>query len=376
MRLLLVSEIALACTLLVAATLLVRSFFNLSRVDRGFDPTGRVGVQMGFGKGTDPAGRLALATRISDELTHLPGVEAVAWSDGGPLTGSNDLYFYDWLPDAPTPQLVNLSVASAHVGADFFDIYRIRLLKGRTFAPGEPADNVIVDDRLAASFWPNSDPVGRTFRGGQMAWHVIGVVKAVRRTIIEQREVQMYQPLRPRGGEIITLKCGAACPSEGVIRQHLQSAVSGVSVYQVLPMDERYAADLAQPRATASLAFAFAAVSLIATGGGLFSALSHSVGRRRREFGIRFALGASTRAVRTLVLRESAAVLLVGAAVGVLASWAVASTLASIQYRVSVSDPISWLAVLGVLTLASLMACWRPVRAAGQIDPVALLKEE
>jgi putative ABC transport system permease protein len=141
-------------------------------------------------------------------------------------------------------------------------------------------------------------------------------------------------------------------------------------------MDERYAADLAQPRATASLAFAFAAVSLIATGGGLFSALSHSVGRRRREFGIRFALGASTRAVRTLVLRESAAVLLVGAAVGVLASWAVASTLASIQYRVSVSDPISWLAVLGVLTLASLMACWRPVRAAGQIDPVALLKEE
>jgi predicted permease len=376
MRFVLVSEVALAFVLLVGATLLVRSFLNLSHVDRGFDPTGRVAVQVAFGATGDPIGRAVLADRIAEEVKQLPGVQAVTWSEGGPLTGSNSLYFYDWLPDSRTTQPVKLMVAGAHVGPDFFDIYRMRLLRGRAFAPGEPDDSVIVDDRLAAALWPDTDPVGRTFRGGRMAWHVVGVIKAVRRAVIEDRDVQMYQPLRPGGGQIITLKCGAACPSEGVIRQHLPAAIPGVKIYQVLPMDERYAADLAQPRAAATLAFAFAAVSLLAAAGGLFSSTSHSLGRRRREFGIRLALGASSAAVRELVFRESAVVLILGVAVGSLGSWALASALSSIQFGISISDPTIWLTVFVVLSAATILACWRPVRAAGQIDPAALLKTD
>jgi putative ABC transport system permease protein len=115
---------------------------------------------------------------------------------------------------------------------------------------------------------------------------------------------------------------------------------------------------------------------VLSAGGGLFSVLSYAVGRRRREFGIRAALGASPRQIRGLVLRDGAQVAAAGLGLGIAASAALARVLASMEYGVTGFDPLSWSLVLGLLAATTMLASWRPARTAARVDPIALLREE
>jgi predicted permease len=375
---LLIAEMALATTLLTGSTLLVRSFINISRIDRGFDPTGRVGVSIWFDRSVQgrPV-RSAIAERAENELRSLPSVQRVVWSSGGPMVSGN-LYFYDWHTDQAGASPVHLNIDSVHVGPDFFDIYDIPFIRGRTFEPNEPSENVVIGERLATTLWPNSDPIGHTFGAtGDLHFRVIGVVKEIRRALIEQPHVQLYEPrsLDSYGG-LLSLKCATRCPSEGVIRQRLLSAVPGIQVFHVTPMEETYLADLAQPRASAALALVFAAMALLAAAGGLFGVLNHAVARRKREFGIRVALGASMRALRMLVLKDGFRIVLIGGCIGLVGAWAAARGLSAVQFGVTVSDPLSWAIVLGILAASAMSACWQPARAATRVDPAILLRDE
>jgi putative ABC transport system permease protein len=147
-------------------------------------------------------------------------------------------------------------------------------------------------------------------------------------------------------------------------------------VNDVRLLDDVYFEELARPRATAALGFTFAAIAVLAAAGGLFSVLSYAVGRRRREFGIRTALGASPVQIRRLVLRDGLVVALTGIAIGAAAAWPLARALASLQYGVTMSDSVSWAAVLTLLGLTTLAASWRPARTAAGCDPILLLREE
>jgi putative ABC transport system permease protein len=144
----------------------------------------------------------------------------------------------------------------------------------------------------------------------------------------------------------------------------------------VRPLDDRYFEELARPRAAAALSVAFAAVATIAAAAGLFSVLSFAVGRRRHEFGIRIALGATPGQVRRLVVGDGVRVALAGIAVGTIAAVALSRALSSLQYGVTPGDPITWAAVVGVITTTTMMASWRPARQAMRTDPLVLLKDE
>ena len=137
-----------------------------------------------------------------------------------------------------------------------------------------------------------------------------------------------------------------------------------------------YREQFAGPRAAAGLAFAFALVSLLAAAGGLFSVLSYAVGRRRREFGIRAAMGARPRQLGVIVLRESLGVAAVGLVAGVLLAWALSRALASLAFGVTVANPLVWGAVAGVIGAATLLAAWRPAVGAMRADPLVLLRDE
>jgi putative ABC transport system permease protein len=141
-------------------------------------------------------------------------------------------------------------------------------------------------------------------------------------------------------------------------------------------LDYVYFEELARPRASAALGFTFAAIAVIAAAGGLFSVLSYAVGRRRREFGIRTALGASRAQIRRLVVHDGMMVALAGIAIGAAAAWSLARTLESLQYGVTMGDPLSWGAVFALLLVTTLAAAWRPARAAASADPIMLLREE
>ena len=175
---------------------------------------------------------------------------------------------------------------------------------------------------------------------------------------------------------MISIRCGSACPDVTLIRRRLTELSPHVRVIDVSPLDRVYFKQLATPRAAAAMGFAFAAVAIVAAASGLFTVLSYGVSRRRREFGIRTALGSSPAQIRGLVLRDGLTVALAGVAIGSVAAWWLARGLASLEYGVTPADPVTWSLVFGVIGVTTMAACWWPARQATHVDPVMLLREE
>jgi predicted permease len=381
-RLLSVVEIALACTLMAGMSLLVRTFVNLTRIEQGFDTNGLTVVELQRQRpsaAAPPPPAQAFA-ETGELLRRLPGVERVTWSNGAPATAFAELHFgSDWQSDVPGSSPVSLEAEGSYISRDFFDVYGIGLLRGRGFQPGDSADRVVIDERVAGVLFPGGGAVGHSFLMGKTRLEVIGVARTVHRLMIERdRDFPMiYWPFEAAGRQAtLSMRCRGVCPSEGVIRRALLDAPAGLSVKSVQQAADVYEDDLSEPRLTAAVAAIFAVISLLAAAGGLFGLLSHAVGRRRREFGIRTALGASAREIGAMVLREGAGVAVVGLALGSTGAWLLSRAIASVQYGVSLDDPVTWVPVIGALAAAILLASWRPARAAMRVDPVDLLREE
>lgn len=377
---LLIGEIALACTLLVGAALLVRSFINLTLSDRGLDTKDVVTATMSLPSSAfpDKSARSIIARSLEDQIRALPGVQQVAWSYGLP-PGSGAFSFGNWQSDVPGAPLVDMIVEHSKVGPEFFALYGIPLLRGRTFQPSDSPDSVIVGERLALALWPGLDPIGRRFSFEQQRFHVIGLAREIHHPSLEARRnrPEFYEPLDAvHSYAALSIRCGGTCPNEAIIRQRLGATHPAVQVHDVRLLDDVYFEELARPRASAALGFTFAAIAVIAAAGGLFSVLSYAVGRRRREFGIRTALGASRSQIRRLVLRDGMTVALAGIAIGAAAAWSLGRTLVSLQYGVTMADPLTWSVVFALLFLTTLAASWRPARAAASADPIMLLREE
>jgi ABC-type antimicrobial peptide transport system permease subunit len=178
-------------------------------------------------------------------------------------------------------------------------------------------------------------------------------------------------------GEIfLALRCDDRCPSLPAVRDAVRSLSAQVLVTQLGTMDDAYLKELARPRAAAALATLFGIVALLACAGGLFSVLSAAVVARRREFGIRVALGIEPARLRRLVMSDAAGLAIVGLAFGCFGGWVLSRSLASLAYGTDATDAQSWAAVSVVLGIVLLGAAWRPATNATRVDPVALLREE
>jgi predicted lysophospholipase L1 biosynthesis ABC-type transport system permease subunit len=210
-------------------------------------------------------------------------------------------------------------------------------------------------------------------------YEVIGVARELNTPTLDARldGPEFYLPFTGVGAyAMLSVGCDAGCPDPALLRQRISTTHPAVRVNEVRTLDSSYAELLARPRAAAALAFAFAVIAVLAAAGGLFSVLSYAVGRRRREFGIRAAVGASPSQLGRVVMREGGVVTLAGVVIGAIAAMALGRALASLQYGVTASDPISWTMILGAITLTTLVAAWRPAHEAIRTDPVVLLREE
>lgn len=379
-RALLVGEIALACTLLVGATLLVRSFINLSNAERGLNVDGVLVTSMSLSPPTftDRAARAAAARTIEEQVRQLPGVQQVAWTYGLPPDGGA-ISFGNWQSDAPGAPIVDMVVNRYSVGPEFFGLYGIPLLRGRTVEPSDQPGAVVVGERLAGVLWPGLEPVGRTFSFQKERFQVVGLVREIHHPSLDARidRPEFYQPFAGVGSyAMMSIRCATTCPNAALVRQRIVATHPAVRVVDAQPLEDVYFEQLARPRAAAALGFAFAGVAVLAAAGGLFSVLSYAVGRRKREFGIRTALGASPAHIRRVVLRDGLAVALTGIAIGSVAAWSLGRALVSLQYGVTVADPVTWTFVLGVLGFTTILASWRPARQATRVDPVLLLRED
>lgn len=379
-RALLVGEIALACTLLVGATLLVRSFINLASAERGLDVEGVLVTSLSLAGPAFPdrTARATAARAIEDQVSQLPGVQHVAWSYGLPPDGGA-ISYGNWQSDAPGNPVVDMNVDRYRVGREFFAMYGIPLLRGRTFEPSDRQGSAVIGERLARTLWPGLDPIGRTFSFQKERFQVVGLVREIHHPALDTSidRPEFYEPFAGVGSyAMMSIRCGAACPTTAVIRQRVLATHRAVQVVDVQALEDVYFEQLARPRAAAALGFAFAGVAVVAAAGGLFSVLSYAVGRRKREFGIRAALGASPDHIRRVVLRDGFVVAVSGVAIGSVAAWSLGRALASLQYGVTITDPLTWTFVLALLGLTTVVASWRPARQAMRADPVLLLREE
>ena len=379
-RALLVGEIAFACALLVGATLLVRSFINLANADRGLETRGVLTAWLAIsdpGLG-DQATRVAAARTVEDRIRALPGIGQVAWSFGAPPFGGI-LSWGDWRSDAPGAPVVNTMLNRYHVGPEFFELYDIPLLRGRPVRASDPRGTVVVGERLAGMLWPGLDPIGRSFAFEQERFYVVGLAREIHHPSLNVRNdrPEFYEPFAGMDQNArLSLRCAGPCPDTASVTQQLRTGHRGVRVLEVQALENVYFEQLARPRAAAALGLTFAGVAVLAAAGGLFGVLGYAVRRRRREFGVRAAMGASPLQLQRLVVREGLAVAVLGITLGTATAWTGGRVLASLQYGVTVTDPLSWTVVVGLLACTTVAASWLPARHAGRTDPVQLLRGE
>jgi hypothetical protein len=263
---------------------------------------------------------------------------------------------------------------------DFFDFYGIPLLRGRRFEPTDTADVAIVGERMAAALWPGGDPLGQTMSLEQgPTFHVVGVAKEITLpSLLNRVELpEIYVPYSGRRSVVsIGWRCGRVCPDRSTVAARVREADPKARPLDVSSLEQRFARHLARPRAAAELGATFAGIGLVTSGAGLFAVLSYAIGRRRREFGIRSALGATPASLHRGVTRDALSLAAVGLAAGALAAWTLGRALSSAMYGVSATDPAAWLAMLVIVAGTTLVAAWRPARQAARVDPVALLREE
>jgi putative ABC transport system permease protein len=399
---LLVAEVALACSLLVGSALLARSFANLVHADRGLQMDGAVHVSV---SGLDlalSASREAHALgldAIAAMVKAWPEVEASAlareipptWDTGTvylgpprsldrgarPSPSASEAELTAWVT---AMQALGTTTDINRVSPEFFSLYGIRILRGRALQPGDGDLEAVVGERLASLLWPDADPIGQLFTVGRTAgYRVIGIASEIRLPTLDAAldRPEFYVPLGTRSGSLrLILRCRTECPAAATMESRLQAVHPALRARTITTAENTYLAQLRLPRAIAQMGGVFAAVAVLTAAGGLFSVMTYAVGRRRREFGIRAALGAAPGQLRGLVFREGFALVAAGVIAGGLGGWMVARGLASFQYGVSAWDPIVWIGALGTIALTSLAASWRPARQAMRVNPVKLLREE
>ena len=238
---------------------------------------------------------------------------------------------------------------------------------------------VIVGERLARMIWPDADPLGRSLLIGRTPRTVIGVAGEIALPTVARDldRPEFYVPLGNASRTLfLNVRCHVACPDAGVIRSRLAAIHPALSARVVGPSEIEYVNHLKLPRAVAQVGGLFALVAVTAAAGGLFSVMAQVVGRRKREFGIRTALGASRRNVRRLVLADTLPLVAAGLALGGAGGWLVARGLAAFNYGVTTFDPLAWAGVSATIGITVLAAAWRPAREAMRVDPVTLLREE
>jgi putative ABC transport system permease protein len=386
---LVVGEIALALMLLAGAGLLSRSLVRLMSADPGFDPSRLLTLQV---QATGPRyanDRAVFAShdRIREAVLAVPGVTSVGIASQLPLGGNVDGYGVV-AEDRPlaNPELAP-SADRYSVSSDFMRTMGVAVLRGRGFVAADEGDSarrvVIVSAALAARIWPGEDPLGKRVRlgGPDKPWReVVGVARNVRHSGLDAVVThQVYIPERQWqwADDQVTLvvrTAGDPAAIAAAVRRAVTAVDATQPVTRLATMEQVVATSTAQRRLARLLFAAFAGVALVLAAAGIYGALAGMVAERRREIGLRSALGATPRQIVALVLRQGARLALAGLVLGALGALGVGRVIHGLLYGVQPTDPLTLAAVAGLLALVATAACLIPARRALRVDPMTALR--
>ncbi len=385
-----VSEVALAFVLVIGSGLLIRSLLQVQSVSPGFEPEHVLALDLSLPEaryGEDDQ-RRAFSRRAVDALRPLPGVQAASAVYCPPLAGKcwGSVFL---LSDRPAPTQAELPSAHWNVAEPgSFSTLGIPLRTGRFFSEADGADSakvVIVNETFAKKFWPNGDALGKRIKQG---WpkdptpfrEIVGVVGDVRQDGLDVPVLpEVYIPWMQNPMSSMTLLVKVSGSPRSVERAAI-AAVRGVdpeqSVSSVMPMTEYLSESVADRRFTTLLLGFFAALALVLASVGIYGVVAFGVAERRREIGIRTALGAQPADVLGLFVKHALRLAAIGMVAGGIAALGLSRFLASLLFGIGPSDPATFGGVALLLTAVVLAACVIPARRALRVSPTTALRAE
>ncbi|HEX5603858.1 MAG TPA: ABC transporter permease [Pyrinomonadaceae bacterium] len=388
--LLVVAEIALSLVVLVGAGLMIQSFLRLKRVNIGLDAHNvlTAAVSLPRVKYKEDDQRVGFYKRLLESMRNLPGIEAASATGTLPLGGGG------WGRSITVEGFPVLSVGQAPaiqhtvVTPGYFHTMGIPLLAGRDFNETDAKDSpnvTIIDERLAREYWPNQSPIGKRVRFGppedNEPWHtIVGVVGTVRHQRMQEdtrKSVYLPHAKMPVGGMALVLRTSSN-PQEltGALRREVAQLDPDLPVSEVATMEEVVAESIWQPRLYAKLFGAFAGGALLLALIGIYGVMAFLVQTRTHEIGVRMALGASRLDVFKLIVGRGMKLTVVGVLIGVGGAIALTRLMHSLLFNTSATDPVTFILISVLLSVAAFLACYIPARRAAKVDPLIALRYE
>jgi len=393
LNVLIVSEIAIAMTLLVAGGLIARSFNRLQHVDLGFKSDNLLTVKMILpaSKYSEYRQRIAFVDQVLERVKILPGVLSAGTTTNIPLE-REIAYDSVFSVEGRPPVNPNDVPITSHrlVSPDYLKTLGVTLIKGRlideTDRAGKPPV-VVISEELAREAWPGEDPLGKRIKrvrpNQDFLWMtVVGVVKDVKEDLFNYRinRPVWYVPYAQLENNFpVNLVVRTSSDPARVIaavREAIHAVDPDQPVSNVMTMNENLAGVLVTERFSAILMNALGASGLLLAALGLYGVMAYSVSQRTAEIGVRVALGAQRIHVLQLILSQGAKLTLLGVVIGVAAAWALTRLLGGLLFEVNATDPATFLSISLLLVSIALIACFLPARRALSVDPVIALRAE
>ena len=384
---LVVAEVALALMLLIGATLLLRTFSNLSQVQPGFDPHHVLTFEVApNGTAYDTAAKQdAYFRRALERIKGLPGVESAAVTSNLPLGA--------WLnfgvgiagkPDSLRSTEIRM------ITADYFNVMKMAVRRGRAFIEADnngAAPVVIVNETFAKQMFPDSDPLGQTLSvQGTKVHQIVGVVNDVKQfSMRAESPATIFIPVSQvddrvmrAARQFVTMKFAIRTMSEpltlsGPIRQEMLKVDPTLPLAKIRSLEQIVAGSLAPERFNTLLLGLFASIGMVLAAVGIYGVISYSVALRTHEIGVRMALGAQWHDVLKLILKDGMLLVTFGIAFGLAGAFALTRVMKEFLFEISTTDPLTFTLVALLLVGVALLACYVPARRAARVDPMTAL---
>ena len=385
------AQVALASLLMVSSGLLVRSFWNLQRVEAGFDPHGVLTLELSLpaSRYPEPGEIVDFKTRLLDAIAALPGVRSTATAYNHPLEATWTDVFR--IVGRPEPAPGNRPGAWMRpIGHDYFKTAGVALRRGRGFTPSDDLDHpgvVVVNEAFARMYFPDQDPIGQWLALSQnLSWptpvehEIVGVARDVRFLGLDaDPQPAYYRPSAQFPTRQMTLLArtdGDATALAAAARDAVWSLDPDLPVANTSTMAQHCDNAIAQPRVTMLLIGVFGTLGLGLAALGVYGVLSYYVAQRSHEIGVRVAIGARVQDVVGLVVGRGARLTLVGLVVGLAGAAAVSRLMTSVLFEVSPLDAVTFIGVALGVSAVTLAASYVPARRAVRLAPITALRQE
>lgn len=387
---LLTLQTAMALVLLVGAGLFVRSLKNGLDSDVGFETRNLAMATFDLSmQDYTSDGALSFVGALTDRVAALPPARRVSASVWPPLADGGSGFFI-FIPGYAPAENEELRIEANWVGSRFLETLGIRLVAGRDVGPQDRAGSppvAVINETMANRWWPGRDPVGQTYRlgfdGSGAEVTIIGVARDVKDGLRTDPQPFIYYPMAQfpqraldRQINVLVATDGPASAVLSGIRRHLAEMDSDLAVAELTTLENRFAAFLMPQRMGTMLLSALGGLAMLLAVVGITGVIGFAINQRRREIGIRLALGAGRRHVLNTVVRGAVYPVALGIGIGLIASVALTRLITSFMYDVTATDPATFVTVAGTTVAIALAAAYLPARRAARVDPTEALKAD